>query len=106
MLKAVYLNDFGRPSPSGFNTARQQPLPAKEWPCTNVGCIQSAFVQAIRVEPRSILRPLQYLDIARGFLFQFFIGGRIMKITLKDIRMKSFPIWIFLFLQMMLLQNA
>ena len=46
-----------RPSPSGFNTARQLPLRANEW--------QLFFeIIAIRVEPR-VIRPLQI--VARDF---------------------------------------
>lgn len=45
-----------RPSPSGFNTARQLPLRVNEW--------QLFYIIAIRVEPR-VTRPLQI--VARDF---------------------------------------
>lgn len=45
-----------RPSPSGFNTARQLPLRVNEW--------QLFYIIAIRVEPR-VIRPLQI--VARDF---------------------------------------
>ena len=47
-----------RPSPSGFNTARQLPLRVNEW--------QLFYIIAIRVEPR-VIRPLQI--VARDFYF-------------------------------------
>ena len=49
-----------RPSPSGFNTARQLQLRVNEW--------QLFYIIAIRVEPR-VIRPLQI--VARDFFVTF-----------------------------------